>query len=145
MTLRFAGVAYTTAFLFCLVPLLDILTLGVPARFGEPAWRFGVIGASSNYLLTFLFGVVLAGWTAAWYGHRRTLRVLAVLSALLGVLVLAIVGEFVLDVVQLRPLVPPADHTAFQVGSAKALVKFLGIALGLFALAFTGWRGSRRA
>lgn len=137
---RLAHVGYIVAALFILVPLLDIATLGLPAQPGDPAWRFGVLGAASNYLLTASFGLALACWTAAWYRHARTLRVLAVGSTLFGLVLFAALVEFALDVLQLRGAVSGLDQQAFRIGSAKAGIKYILLGGAAVVIGVSAWR-----
>src|SRR5690606_28477869 len=92
--------SYMTAALFIIVSALDIATLALPANPGAVAWRFGTVGAASNYMLTLYFGVVLLCCTAAWFEDRTTLRVAAVGTLVLSVTLLLLLTDFALSALQ---------------------------------------------
>jgi hypothetical protein len=139
-----AAPAYFMAVLFVVTSLLDAATLAYPFNPGAVAWRFGTVGAASNYILTTCFGVFLGLITAAWYEHRRTLRAIALFAALLGVLLLALVSDFALSVLQLRGQVPEQEVATYRIGSAKAGAKYVLFAISMFVMALAGWRIARR-
>jgi hypothetical protein len=139
---RLIASMYAAAVLFFFTAAVDIYTLAWPLDPGAPAWRFGTMGAAANYLLTAFIGVALGCWVAAFAGHLRTLRILGVFSALLGLLLLLVFADFCLSVLQLRDLVGPEEMQAFRIGSAKAGAKYLAMAAALLITAFGAWRAA---
>jgi hypothetical protein len=136
--------AYLAAALFIIVSLLDIGTLAWPPDPGTVTWRFGTIGAASNYILTLFFGMALLCWTAAFFGHRRTLRVAGVCAIITALVLSLLVVDFVLSVLQLRGGVPPAERSAFALGTIKATLKYTLFAFALLVTGVQSWRASRR-
>jgi hypothetical protein len=134
---------YLTAALFVGVSLIDIVTLAWPLNPGVVAWRFGTLGAASNYILTTFFGVVLACWSASYFAHLRTLRVLAVLSIVAAVVLAVLLGDFVLSSLQLRNAVPQVEEAAFRIGTGKATVKYLFFSLAFLLTGIFSWRSAR--
>jgi hypothetical protein len=139
-----AGPLYFLAFLLVATPVVDILANTWPLRFGDVTWRYGAVGMFSGFLLTPLLGVGLSSWVALTLGHRMTQRVLMIGCLVVAVLLVIAGLSFLLDVVQLRhsvPTAPPQAMWTFEVGAAKALLKYF-----VAAIAFT-WFGlaARRA
>lgn len=135
--------AYTLSALFFLTAALDIYTLSWPLNPSAVAWRFGTVGAASNYLITAFFGVVLACFTAAYRGHRRTLRVLSVMCGVLGLALLGVLVDFSMNVLQLRAMVAPDEAQAFRIGSAKAGLKYLAMVGAFLITGASSWRAAR--
>lgn len=144
-TRRYLAVpAYLVASLLALFPLVDTALSILPLRVGEVSWRFGATGLVSRALMTPLLGVLLAFAVALLLEHRRVLRTI---SVLMGVAAAALVGAFllfVLDFLQMRGQVNPQARVAFDVASLVALGKYaLGLIVAL-AFAVAGWKASRR-
>jgi hypothetical protein len=141
---RFVAPAYITACVFLITAALDIATLAYPANPSAIVWRFGTVGAISNYLLTGFFGFTLACATAMYYRHLTTLRGLAVLSMLSALMLVVILGDFALNVAQIHRTVPQPQMSAFQIGTAKATIKYGMTIIALLVLAVICWKASRR-
>jgi hypothetical protein len=141
---RFVAPAYITAGIFLITAALDIATLAYPANPSAIVWRFGTVGAISNYLMTGFFGLTMACATAMYYRHLAMLRVLSVLSLAGAVMLLVILGDFGLNVAQIHRTVPPAQMNAFQIGTAKATIKYGMTIVALLVLAIVCWKASRR-
>jgi hypothetical protein len=123
---------YFLAFLLVATPLMDILGNTWPLRFGEVTWRYGAVGMFSGFLLTPLLGVWLCSWLALTLGHRTTQRLLMIGCVIVALLLVISGLGFLLDVVQLRrsvPTSPPQAMWTFQVGAAKALLKYFSAAI----------------
>lgn len=141
---RFVAPAYITAGVFLVTAALDIATLAYPANPSAIVWRFGTVGAISNYLMTGFFGFTVACATALYYRHLTMLRALAVLSMLSALMLVLILGDFALNVAQIHRTVPPPQMNAFQIGTAKATIKYGMTIIALIVLAVVCWKGSRR-
>ena len=72
--------------------------------------------------------------------HRRTLRLLSVMSLLGAVGLLAVLLFFALDVVQLRNTVPAERLPSFQAGALIAELKHLTSFVALALLGIGGWK-----
>lgn len=133
------------ALLLVLFPLTDALSTVWPLRPGEFQWRFGAVGLFSQALMTPLLGVVLALVTAHILEHRVVLRILAVLAALGGVLLLVVLAGFALDAAQMRGQVRPELKGNFDVASIAAAMKLLLAATLALVVTWVGWKRSRRS
>ena len=131
---------YCVAFLLIAIPVLDYVTNVWPLQTGEVRWRYGSIGILAGFLLTPLMGVLFALVAGAVLNHRVLLRILAVVSMVVAGLLLACIGLFTLDALQVRATVPLESRPAFDVGAIKAAVKCFA---GAAAFAWIGWAGIR--
>jgi hypothetical protein len=111
------------ALLFIVSPLVDVLTNVYPWGWGNEQWRFGFFGVTSNYLVSLIFGLLLAGMTAALAGHRGMLRATAVVAGLFAVVELVMCFGFVLDTIQVRMAVRPDQEHLFKIGAVKTAGK----------------------
>jgi ABC-type xylose transport system permease subunit len=108
--------------------------LSKPWMPSEANWRFGVFGLLMTRASVFLIGDVMLFSAAILLGHRKTLRSLGVLHLLLVLLLLAGIGLFALDWLQVRR----------QVGDNLRVVDLAGIraaATALLLLLLVGWSG----
>jgi hypothetical protein len=135
---------YLVALLLVLVPLLDALVRTWPMRLGDERWRYGTSGILLNTMTTPLLGVFVAMLIAAALEHRRTLRVIAGVTLVAGVTVLAAIGAFGLDYLQLRASVTAEAMGGFDAASRKAIVLGLLSAAVTIVLGIAGWRAAGR-
>lgn len=141
----FIGPAYAVAILFILLPIVDTITQTWPVTVSSPGWRYGTIGIGANYLISVLLGTLGLVTLAAVGGRRRTLKVLGVLCGIATVLSLVAVIGFMLDALQVRAGIPQGDartRTMFDIGGAKAALKYVLSALMFGWLAVAAWRRS---
>ncbi len=137
------GPAYAVAILFVVLPIIDTFTQTWPVTVSSPGWRYGTIGIGANYLISILFGLLGLITLAALGGHRRTLKVLGVLCGLGTVIALVALLGFLLDAIQVRAGIPAGEgrtRQMFDIGGAKAALKYLLSAFVLGWLAFAAWR-----
>lgn len=137
------GPAYAVAILFVLLPIIDTFSQTWPIALSSPGWRYGTIGIGANYLISGLLGMLGLSALAAMGMHRRTLRLLAVLCGVATVLLLVAMFGFLLDAVQVRSGIPASEtgaRTAFDIGGAKAALKYVLSALVMGWLAIATWR-----
>lgn len=137
---RLSAPIYFATFLFVILPLIDFAANVWPLHLGDPAWRYGSGGLLTGFMLTSVFGLVLAWIVAALNAHRRALQVLTVVSAVGAVLLVLLGLEFVLDAFQVRGTVPQANLSRFDAGVMKALFRFAVVAVALFWISVVGWR-----
>lgn len=137
------GSLYMVALGLVVAPLAGTLVSVWPVQIGVVSWRFGAAGMFSRGLLTSLMGLVLTGAGAIVFGHRRTLRALAVASGLAAVALLLAAGLLLLDAAQLRGSVRPQALPAYHVAAAGALVRTLYASLATALMAVGGWKTSR--
>ena len=142
-TLRFARVLYPLGAYFMLVPIVDVLARAIPPSLGNPAWRYALVGLTFTNLGTFLMGAIIVGLIAFVQGNHILLRVLSVVSALGVVILLAGLGSFTLDGIQLRSVVRGAQKAFFAKAAVTAgLSGVLGV-LAMLGLAVGSWRAAR--
>jgi len=137
------GSLYMVALGLVVAPLAGTLVSVWPVQIGVVSWRFGAAGMFSRGLLTSLMGLLLAGGAAIVFGHRRTLRAVAVASGLASIALLCAAGLLLLDAAQLRGSVRPQSLPAYHVAAAGALVKILYAWLVTALMAVGGWKTSR--
>ena len=137
------GSLYMVALGLVVAPLAGTLVSVWPVQIGVVSWRFGAAGMFSRGLLTSLMGLVLAGVGTIVFGHRRTLRALAVISGLASVALLLAAGLLLLDAAQLRASVRPQSLPAYHVAAAGALVRTVYAWLVTALMAVGGWKTSR--
>lgn len=144
-SLRRLNVAtYAVAAFFVFSPIVDILTNSWPIAVGQEEWRFGFIGVASNYLVSVLFGMILASLLAAAAGHRTMLRLLGWLSwAIVAVLVFMELS-LVLDTLQLRSAVRPDAVEMFKIGAAKTAAKIAAVVVVMTLLAIGCLRAAKQ-
>lgn len=136
--------AYLVALGLILVPMAETVLSVWPLQVGTVSWRFGAAGMFSRGLLTSLLGLVLAGGMAFNAGHRRVLRMLAVLCGVASIGFLGGAALLTLDAAQLRANVNPDAKTGYNLAALSALLKFLHGFLVTALMAWGGWVASRR-
>ena len=114
---------------------MDLVSNLLPARLGDPQWRYGAVGLGAGFLLTPLLGFVMLAAAAAVLRHGTVLRVTGIVNLTVAVLLVIAVVFFVLDALQIRGSVPSEARTTFDIGVVKALIKNL---TGASALAWLG-------
>lgn len=116
-------------FLIAIVGLIDLGVNWYPVRFGSPEWEFGTIATSigSLPLLTMGLAAVLASFLAR--GTRWGILTLGAVLLVLGVVVIALLAVFALDV-------PLALKASARSPAALALRKTI-VRTGLLGLAFS--------
>jgi hypothetical protein len=140
------GPAFAIALLFVLWPIVDTLSQTWPMQLGNPMWRYGTIGLGANYTISVLFGMLGLSALAALGMHRRTLKGLAIVGGVVAVLMLVVVLGFLLDALQVRAGIPAGEtrtRSTFDIGVAKAALKYVLSALALGWLALASWKGAR--
>jgi MFS family permease len=140
---RLSVAVYAVAAVFLLSPLIDVVTNTYPTDLGSMQWRFGAIGILSNYIISAVFGLLLATLVAAVLGHRLVLRVSAVVNVVTAVVLFLITLLFGLDVLQLRQAVRPEAGEMFRIGALKASFKIATTAVALLLLGIGAFRAAR--
>lgn len=132
---QMAAPAYLVGVALLAIPPIDTIMQILPVRMADPRWRYGAFGLLSNSLMLALAGFLIIMVTAGYFDHRRTQRLLGILSLVVaGVFVIA-AGLFALDVLQLHKEVVPNAQVAYKVGSITAFIK---AGLGIITLAAFG-------
>ena len=134
---------YLTALALVLTVVSNALPLMTKLPAGTAPWRYLVFGIVFLHVVLPLLGMALASLTAAYFGHLRTLRVLVILQALMGIALVAGFVVFALDGVELAPQINPTIRGRFFVSVLKAGGNALGAGLLLLILSFCSWRAQR--
>lgn len=140
---RLSVAAYVVAAVFLLSPLIDVATNIYPTDLGSMQWRFGAFGILSNYLISAVFGLLLASLVAALSGHRLVLRACAALDGLTALVLFGLTLLFALDVLQLRSTVRPEATEMFRIGALKASFKVALVAVALLLMGIGSFRATR--
>lgn len=136
---RLAPAVYAVAALLIVVPLVDFVTSSYPFIVGDPRWRFATVGLFAGFLMTPLLGVVLAMLTAAALQQAGVLRAFAWACLLAALLLVALSGSLVLDVLQVRAGAPADAAQAVLLSGIRGVVKHLTAAVA-FVMLFLGGR-----
>lgn len=135
---------YLLALVLLLQPLIETVSATWPVRPSLVGWRFAFTGIFYTMLPTTLVALLIAAGAAYLLRHRVVLRIVAILAVLLGGVIVLLTVSFGLDALQMRKLVRPEAKSGFDMASLKALLT-AGIAIiGCIALAFGGFRTSRK-
>lgn len=132
------GPLYFVSLLLILTPVMDFTSSVLPARAGNIEWRFASVGLLSGFLLTPVLGIVLSIVIAAWAGHLRFQRVIAIVNLAAVLLLAGLMVMFLLDIFQLRNAVQAEAKASFEGAALKAVLKYLAVMIGL---GWLGWRG----
>lgn len=147
-----AGSLYVIGLLFVIVPPFDIL-IGVVSGTPDPGlarWRFGVVGLVSTQLPLMLLGMVVLLTAAHLKGHRWIARIIGALCGLGAVVILAAIGLFTLDALEIRSTVVEQLARTYDLTLVKTIFAMLmgTVASALLAVAafkVVGPRGARVA
>lgn len=140
---RYLKAIYPVGFLLTVVPLVDIALRVFPPKFDTVQWRFATVGLLAGNLGTVMLGLALTGLVAVLVGHMKALKVLGIVSMVAGVLLVAALGMFMLDALQVRRTVNPNFKQALTVSSLGALFTGgLGI-ISLFSIGIGAWVASK--
>lgn len=129
---RVLWLLYIVAAVILVDQALEVLSLVWPLRFGLASWRFGALGLALGKLEFLALADALLLATAVFLEHRRFLRILGLLHALVGLVVLAALGVFLLDGIQLRGVVQPERRREMTVAGVRSLM--LGLVAGIACL-----------
>ena len=141
---RNAIAAYAVAALFIALPILDVVAQSyLDFAPGNESWRYEVAGYVANYMISLVFGVLVAALAAALREDRLLLRLTSWFSGLVALVMLVMMVLLLLDVVQLLPVVSSQEHAAFLIGGLKAELKLGLMAAGLVFLLVAGLKGSK--
>jgi hypothetical protein len=123
---------YLCVFLFLAIPAIQSVTQLWPLQVGNIQWRFTAATIGSTALVLPSAGMVLWAAVARATGNRAGQLTLGILSTVLVVALLAGTGNFVLDALQLREIVPTGAMSGFLATAARIL-----LLCTLFIVAFT--------
>jgi len=139
---------YVLAGYLILAPLAEYLAAVWPIRLGYAGWRLGAAGLGSRSLMTPLLGLLLAVVLAVHCGHWILARLLAVASAVAGIIALVAIPVLTLDALDIKAGVaagPRGLVTAFDLATVGALLVLMATVAITFALARGAWVGTGAA
>lgn len=136
--------AYFLAALFVALPMFDVVASVWPFHPALEQWRFGAVGALSNYTLLPLAGLLLGVITARTNNHRIFRRILGWLCALFAAVLVGVVLLFIMDYLQTKNIVHQEYRHAMAIATATASGKLICTILTLAMLAPAGITGPKR-
>ena len=131
------------AVLLVLFAYLDFALNIWPLKLAEARWRFGAVAVLTSYAPWLLLGAFMMLWSGQGAARPRALKVVAILCALQGVVLLGCLVGFPLDYLQIRRDVPDTDKWTFQVAAARAVFKLVLSIVSFGWLALAGNRASK--
>jgi hypothetical protein len=134
----FAVAAYLVALLLILAPPLEVMTNLSTLQLTDARWRFGATGLMTGSLLLPVAGFLLAIMTAVLTGHRWVFWGAMAGGVLLLVGMLAMVGMFVLDAMQVRPGVAQPMVRRFDGTVVRSVLTQLFQVIALGAVLWSG-------
>ena len=140
---RLVPASYVVALLFVLGPIADSMTNVWPWQFGSEQWRFGLVGVASNYLVSVVFGLLMAALVAGAAEQRTMLRVVGALAGVGAAVLVLVLAAYTLDTIQLRGYVREEQRPLFKIGAVKTFLKALTAALALVVLAAGCFKAAR--
>ena len=130
-----AGILYLAAIVI-LVDQAAILAASIyPLAFESVNWRFGAIGLTAGRATPFLLGDLLLLSAGILAGHRGFLRFLAAMHVLVAVLLVAALGMFVLDTLEIRQLLPLDARGNAMASATRAAIALLAMVVYCFLVA----------
>ena len=134
---------YSVCAVFLLSPSLDVLGAIVPIRFGNIQWRFGMVISVAPSIMVQAASLGATAVFAVLWGHRGTLRTLAIFAITLAVLYAVMAMMFGIDILQLRTAIPSGRRDAFYIMVAKCLTQSVAGAGTLAVMGMGAWRVTR--
>ena len=100
----------------------------VPPTPSSPQWRFGAVGLAAGRATPLLVADLLLLLSLFASGSRVTLRVIAGIHVLVALAVLAILGLFALDTLEIRSLQPLEGRTQMMASAIRAAIALVVVA-----------------
>jgi len=135
---------YIVAALLILIPIIDTGLSAVPFHPSNVGWRFGAVGVYSRALMTPILGLWILLALAALFEHATVLRIAAIASGILGIILIGILALFALDAVQLRSSVAVQIRKGFDVSTLVAMAKYAVAAVFLLLVARVSWKAAKK-
>lgn len=132
--------AYAMACALICIPALELLMALRPFSVGQAAWRVGAVGLFSRSLLTPLLGLLLIGAAGVLGGRHGVVRLFSLASAGAALFILACLGSYMIDGLDVRDLMTPAQQQQFDPTAVSTVIKLGLIELVALTFAVVGWR-----
>jgi len=137
---RLLPLLYIAAALILFDQVLDVVGGVWPIHPTLLNWRVGTFGVSLARLEFIALADALAVATALYLDHRKVLAVLGILHALVGVVLVAGMALFTLDVLQLRRVMRPERVRQLDVAAIRTLSLAGAAALACLIFPISVWR-----
>lgn len=138
-------VGYVVALALIVMPLSDIMLGILPMQFGSMRWRVGATGLFTGAALLPICGLLLALTISHVRSQRLMQYFLATCAGIAGLALLAIVGFFVLDTLQLRNDVNPQRTKLYDRATIKGVISQLLLVVSLIWMCLGSLRASLAA
>lgn len=141
-----AAPLYAVAALLVVTPLTQLAaSLGWRVMPGSMQWRTGALGLLASAILTPTLGMLVAVLTAVVYEHRLARRILPLLCGLAALGLLALLGVFILDGLQMRAVLTARFRPQFTNSLIQGAVVYALNAAALATICVGALRVDRRA
>lgn len=134
---------YLSAFLLFFMPYFQALAGLWPLQLGSLQWRFQATGAMSGILMLPFLGLVLALAVARPLGHKGVSRLVGIIAALTAVGIVAAIGLFAMDALQLKKVIRDAQMSAFNKAVLTATSTMLFSLVTFSVLALVSFRAPK--
>ncbi|MBC8086227.1 MAG: hypothetical protein H7Z40_03115, partial [Phycisphaerae bacterium] len=136
---------YLGAFVLFFLPYFQALAGLWPLRMGEVRWRFQAAGSMSGILMLPFLGLSFGLAIARAAGQRGISRFIGVVAGLTVLSLLAGMGLFFLDALQIKSIVRDAQMSDFYKAVATATIAMLIMLFAFSFLTFVAFRGKKGA
>ena len=140
---RLRPALYLVALVFMLIPFVDVAAISLPYEPTSIRWRFTSTGIASNYLISPIFGAMLASIVVALGGHKNRIRIVAAFCGISAAIFLVVGMGLILDTLQWRNEIPSENLQMFYIASTKAFFKYFMTALTFGLLGWSLFRLAR--
>jgi len=130
-----AGILYLAAFVILLDQSAILAASIYPIAAESVNWRFGAVGLLAGRATPFLLADLLFLAGAILGGNRGFLRFLAVAHVLVAVMLLAALGMFVLDTLEVRQLIPLDARKQALASATRAAIALVAVAIYCLVIA----------
>ena len=133
---------YAAAALVLMDQLAELLASTYPFQVGEVKWRFGAFGLFIGRTTTAVIVDMLVLIAAVGLEHRRFLRVWGALHFVVGVLLVAGMAIFSLDVLEMRRSVVPEAAGTLVLASVRAGIVVVAAVIYAFGAGLAALRAN---
>ena len=136
-------IGYLFMAMLLLLQLVDLAVRASPFRLHSPAWRLALVGTSAGAMPGLLLALFVIFAIALLAEDRVASFVVAIVSALGGILRLVALGSFSLDALQIRNEVQASLSDKYDAGSIWVIVKLVIGTVLFLVLAVSSWRTAK--
>lgn len=145
----FLSVLFFLSGYLALSGLYDAISVVAPGRVTSTAWRFGVVGAIAPTMVKPILGLCIASFGLLSLNRRLLSISMIVLQVALSAVLVVVIPMFLLDALQVRPVLPEnmtGRPFVLNVSIAIAfLVSAIAVQLACARTLFNGLRASKAA